>query len=163
MLEGEILIREGNLEVGIAELRSVVKNEDALRYDEPPGCLIPVRHSLGASLMQASCFAEAEQVYREDLERPPQNGCRSSVWRRASSGRAKRKKPSASRSCTERSCLRLMSRLRARAYAKQGYSRCQGKRYLAISVFATLLCRLNRHDVDESELKRAAFLGVVAR
>jgi hypothetical protein len=53
MLEGEILIREGNLEVGIAELRSVVKNEDALRYDEPPGCLIPVRHSLGASLMQA--------------------------------------------------------------------------------------------------------------
>jgi Flp pilus assembly protein TadD len=28
----------------------------------------------GASLMQASRFAEAEQVYREDLERLPQNG-----------------------------------------------------------------------------------------
>ena len=40
-------------------MRSVVKNEDALRYDEPPGWLIPVRHSLGASLMQASRFAEA--------------------------------------------------------------------------------------------------------
>jgi tetratricopeptide (TPR) repeat protein len=74
MLEGEILIREGNLEAGIAVLRSAVKNEDTLRYHEPPGWLIPVRHSLGASLMQASRFAEAEQVYREDLERLPQNG-----------------------------------------------------------------------------------------
>jgi hypothetical protein len=28
---------------------------------------LPVRHSLGANLMQAGHFAEAEQVYREDL------------------------------------------------------------------------------------------------
>jgi hypothetical protein len=162
MLEGEILIREGNLEAGIAQLRSVVKNEDALRYDEPPGCLIPVRHSLGASLMQASRFAEAEQVYREDLERLPQNACRcglaQSLQRQGKGEEAKRVEV-----LYRKIWSKVMSRLRARAYAKQGCSRCQGRRYLSISVFATLLCRLNRHDVDESELKRAAFLGVVAR
>jgi tetratricopeptide (TPR) repeat protein len=74
MVEGEMLIGEGNLDGGFAELRAAVKDEDALRYDEPPGWLIPVRHSLGASLMQASRFAEAEQVYRDDLARRPENG-----------------------------------------------------------------------------------------
>ena len=48
--------------------------EDTLRFDEPPGWLIPVRHSLGASLMQAGRFAEAEEVYRADLSRSPENG-----------------------------------------------------------------------------------------
>jgi hypothetical protein len=52
MVEGEILIREGKLDQGFAELRAAIKLEDALRYDEPPGWLIPVRHSLGASLMR---------------------------------------------------------------------------------------------------------------
>ena len=74
MVEGEILIREGKLEEGFAELRAAVKQEDALKYDEPPGWLIPVRHSLGASLMQAGRFAEAEQVYRDDLADLPENG-----------------------------------------------------------------------------------------
>jgi len=48
--------------------------EDALKYDEPPGWLIPVRHSLGAVLMKQQRFAEAEQVYRDDLARLPGNG-----------------------------------------------------------------------------------------
>jgi len=74
MLEGEMLIRERNLDRGFAELRTAVKDEDALHYDEPPGWLIPVRHSLAASLMQASRFTEAEYVYRDDLARLPDNG-----------------------------------------------------------------------------------------
>jgi tetratricopeptide (TPR) repeat protein len=74
MLEGEILIREGKLDEGFAALREAVKAEDALKYDEPPAWLIPVRHSLGASLMKAGRFAEAEQVYRDDLARLPDNG-----------------------------------------------------------------------------------------
>jgi hypothetical protein len=45
-----------------------------LRYDEPPGWLIPVRHSLGANLIQAGRFTKAERVYREDLARLPENG-----------------------------------------------------------------------------------------
>jgi tetratricopeptide (TPR) repeat protein len=74
MTEGEILIREKKLDQGIAELRQAVKLEDALKYDEPPGWLIPVRHSLGAVLLNNGRFAEAEKVYREDLARLPNNG-----------------------------------------------------------------------------------------
>jgi tetratricopeptide (TPR) repeat protein len=74
MLDGEILIREGKLDEGLSQLRTAVSAEDALRYDEPPGWILPVRHSLGANLMQAGRFAEAEQVYRDDLTRLPENG-----------------------------------------------------------------------------------------
>jgi tetratricopeptide (TPR) repeat protein len=74
MVEGEILIREGKTEEAIAALREAAKADDALRYDEPPGWLVPVRHPLGATLMKAGRHAEAEQVYREDLKRYPENG-----------------------------------------------------------------------------------------
>lgn len=74
MVEGEILIREQKLDAGIAELQEAIRLEDALKYDEPPAWLIPVRHSLGAVLMKAGRFAEAEQVYRDDLARLPENG-----------------------------------------------------------------------------------------
>ena len=74
MLEGEILVAEGNVDAGVAELQTAVKEEDALKYDEPPAWMIPVRHSLGAVLMKAGRFAEAEQVYRDDLARLPDNG-----------------------------------------------------------------------------------------
>ncbi len=74
MVEGEILVREDKLDEGLAALRAAVKAEDALKYDEPPGWLIPVRHALGAFLMKAGRFAEAEQVYRDDLKRMPENG-----------------------------------------------------------------------------------------
>jgi tetratricopeptide (TPR) repeat protein len=74
MTEGEILIRENKLDAGIGELREAIKLEDALKYDEPPGWLIPIRHSLGATLMRNGRYAEAEEVYREDLKKLPDNG-----------------------------------------------------------------------------------------
>jgi tetratricopeptide (TPR) repeat protein len=74
MLEGEILVREGKLDEGLSQLRAAINAEDALRYDEPPGWILPVRHSLGANLMQAGRYGEAEQVYRDDLARLPENG-----------------------------------------------------------------------------------------
>ncbi|HVU17122.1 MAG TPA: hypothetical protein VHD32_09355 [Candidatus Didemnitutus sp.] len=74
MVEGEILLREGKTKEGFASLRAAVAAEDGLHYDEPPGWLIPVRHSLGAALLRAGEFAEAEKVYREDLARLPGNG-----------------------------------------------------------------------------------------
>ena len=74
MVEGEILVAEGKIDDGIQQLRSAIDKEDVLKYDEPPGWLIPVRHSLGAVLMKQQRFAEAEQVYREDLKRLPGNG-----------------------------------------------------------------------------------------
>jgi tetratricopeptide (TPR) repeat protein len=74
MVEGEILVAEGKIDSGIEQLRAAIQKEDALKYDEPPGWLIPVRHSLGAVLMKQQRFAEAEQVYRDDLARLPENG-----------------------------------------------------------------------------------------
>ena len=74
MVEGEILIAEGKIDSGIEQLRAAIQKEDMLKYDEPPGWLIPVRHSLGAVLMKQQRFAEAEQVYRDDLARLPENG-----------------------------------------------------------------------------------------
>jgi len=89
MLEGEILVAEGKVDDGVVELQTAVKEEDALKYDEPPAWMIPVRHSLGAVLMKAGRFAEAEQVYRDDLARLPENGW--SLFGLAESLRAQKK------------------------------------------------------------------------
>ena len=74
MVAGEILYRDGHVDEGLAKLREAVHAEDALHYIEPPAWFLPVRHSLGASLMRSHRFAEAEQVYRDDLARLPENG-----------------------------------------------------------------------------------------
>ena len=74
LLDGEILYRDGDVEKGLARMRDAVAAEDRLRYDEPPDWIQPVRHALGAALLQAGQAAEAEQVYREDLVRHPHNG-----------------------------------------------------------------------------------------
>ena len=74
MIEGELLFREGKQDEAFAVLRKGVEAEDALVYDEPPGWMLPVRHALGALLMSAERYEEAEQVYREDLERNRNNG-----------------------------------------------------------------------------------------
>lgn len=74
VLEGELLLREGKGKEGLESLRAAAKKEDALRYDEPPDWILPVRHALGAALLKAAMPAEAERVYREDLRRWPDNG-----------------------------------------------------------------------------------------
>lgn len=74
MLEGELLYREGRTDDAVASLREAVRREDALRYIEPPDWIQPVRHALGATLTDAGRWADAEQVYRDDLVRHPHNG-----------------------------------------------------------------------------------------
>ncbi len=74
MLEGEILFREKKIKDAIAMLERAVKKEDALRYSEPPDWFVPVRHALGAVLLQDGQTASAEKVYREDLRQWPDNG-----------------------------------------------------------------------------------------
>jgi len=73
-LEGEILYREGKKDAAFAALREAVKREDALRYSEPPDWIQPIRHTLGAALLDSARGAEAETVYRDDLKRWPENG-----------------------------------------------------------------------------------------
>ncbi len=85
LLDGEILVRAGELERGIERLREAVALEDQLRYDEPPDWIQPVRHALGAVLLAAGRPEEAEAVFRADLERLPGNG-----WSLYGMGRALR-------------------------------------------------------------------------
>ncbi|MCW5765403.1 MAG: tetratricopeptide repeat protein [Phycisphaeraceae bacterium] len=74
MLEGELRYREGDLPGAVENLRAAVAVEDTLLYMEPPDWVQPVRHALGAILLQAGRAAEAADVYREDLRRWPENG-----------------------------------------------------------------------------------------
>jgi tetratricopeptide (TPR) repeat protein len=74
VLAGEIAARQGQYEEAIEKLKAAAEIEDRLRYYEPPLWHIPVRHSLGAVLLQAGRPADAEQVYRMDLKQHPHNG-----------------------------------------------------------------------------------------
>jgi tetratricopeptide (TPR) repeat protein len=67
MLAGEIAYRRGEHDAAFAHLRAAVALEDDLPYDEPWGWMQPVRHALGALLLEQGRIAEAEVVYREDL------------------------------------------------------------------------------------------------
>src|SRR5262249_51467143 len=67
MLAGEIAYRRGAHAAAFAHLRAAIALEDALPYDEPWGWMQPIRHALGALLLEQGQAAEAETVYREDL------------------------------------------------------------------------------------------------
>ena len=54
-------------------LKQSVAAEDALNYSEPPPWYPPVRPILGRVLLEDKDFAEAEKVFRADLEKHPRN------------------------------------------------------------------------------------------
>ncbi len=54
-------------------LRDAVGVQDKLNYGEPPDWFSPVRESLGAALLMNGAPADAERVFREDLDRNPRN------------------------------------------------------------------------------------------
>ena len=74
MLAGEILYRERKVNESVTALKHAVQVEDQLKYSEPPVWMLPVRQALGGVLIDSGRYAEAEQVYREDLVRHPENG-----------------------------------------------------------------------------------------
>ncbi len=74
VLDGEMAAKRGRLDDAVRILERGARLEDGLRYDEPPDWMQPVRHTLGAVLLRAGRYAEAERAYREDLERHPGNG-----------------------------------------------------------------------------------------
>jgi tetratricopeptide (TPR) repeat protein len=73
-VRAELSLARGDADAAIATLREALVIEDRIPYDEPPGWHAPVRHTLGAALLDAGQPAEAERVYREELRRNPQNG-----------------------------------------------------------------------------------------
>jgi tetratricopeptide (TPR) repeat protein len=67
MLRGEIEYRKGNHEQAFAHLRAAVELDDNLPFNEPWGWMQPVRHALGALLLEQGRVDEAVAVYRADL------------------------------------------------------------------------------------------------
>jgi predicted Zn-dependent protease len=69
-----LVAAKGNRNEGIALLVQATALEDKLSYNEPEDVFFPVRHMLGAMLLDAGRAGEAESVFREDLRRHPKNG-----------------------------------------------------------------------------------------
>jgi tetratricopeptide (TPR) repeat protein len=75
VLSAELLAKRGDYHDAIAELDRAVRLEDSLIYNEPPDWYYPVRHTLGAVLLEAGRADEAETVFWQDLrERNRENG-----------------------------------------------------------------------------------------
>jgi tetratricopeptide (TPR) repeat protein len=73
-LAGETAARQQRTDEAIRALREGIALEDELTYDEPTAWVVPLRQSLGRVLLAAGRPKEAEQEYREDLMRYPNNG-----------------------------------------------------------------------------------------
>ncbi len=74
VLAGELAGAAGETDQMIVELEKAVAIQDGLHYIEPPAWHYPVRHNLGAALLELGRAEEAEAVYREDLRQYPNNG-----------------------------------------------------------------------------------------
>ena len=62
------------MDAAIAAFERAVSLNDALVIDDPEPLPFAARHWLGAALLEANRFRDAERVYREDLKRHPHNG-----------------------------------------------------------------------------------------
>ncbi|MXZ72069.1 MAG: hypothetical protein F4Z04_11310 [Acidobacteria bacterium] len=74
ILEGELQRADGDLRAAIDTFQRAVEVEDQLEYSEPEPLPFAARHWLGATLIEAERYADAERVYREELEDHPNNG-----------------------------------------------------------------------------------------
>jgi tetratricopeptide (TPR) repeat protein len=74
VVAGELASLKGDLPSAITHLRNAVVGEDNLTYTEPAAWHIPTRQNLGAVLLKANKYEEAEIIYREDLKVLRQNG-----------------------------------------------------------------------------------------
>lgn len=74
ILAAAIASAEGDADEAISQLAAAVAIQDSLPYIEPPAWYFPIRQLLGAELLAAGRAAEAEAVYRKDLEQYPANG-----------------------------------------------------------------------------------------
>ncbi len=74
ILEGEQAAKARDYTKAISLLEKAVRMQDGLMYTEPPAWYYPVRHSLGAVLLEAGLPKEAEVIYWQDLKQFPENG-----------------------------------------------------------------------------------------
>lgn len=74
LVQSRIATAEKRIDDSLALLRDAASREDKLSYDEPKDWFFPVRHLLGAQLLESGKTEQAEKVYREDLKQNPANG-----------------------------------------------------------------------------------------
>ena len=74
ILSAEIAAKQNQFNVSIALLKEAVEIEDKLNYNEPPDWFFSVRHHLGAAMIRAGKYNEAEKIYRQDLQTWKKNG-----------------------------------------------------------------------------------------
>jgi tetratricopeptide (TPR) repeat protein len=74
ILEGETQRMAGDLPAAIASFQRAAEIQEKLEYDEPEPLPFAAHHWLGAALLEAKRFDEAEKVYRADLKEHPHNG-----------------------------------------------------------------------------------------
>ncbi len=74
LLMGDVALARGELDAATEHFRLAVTAQDGLPYMEPPFWYYPTRQSLGMSLLKEGRYADAEAVYRKDLEGYPRNG-----------------------------------------------------------------------------------------
>lgn len=73
-LDARIARAAGNSEAELAHRRRAVDLQDKQIYMEPPEWHYPLREALGGALLRQNRAAEAEAVFRRDLEYNPRNG-----------------------------------------------------------------------------------------
>lgn len=74
LLTGEIAFAKGDRKSGLEALRRAATAEDLVNYNEPPDWHLPTREWLGRALLRNGDFADAEGVYRKEIEKNPKNG-----------------------------------------------------------------------------------------
>jgi tetratricopeptide (TPR) repeat protein len=74
MLAGTIAESRDDLKGAIGFLRSALESEAKINYAEPPDWDLPIREWLGRALLRDGSFAEAEQVFRYEIQRSPRSG-----------------------------------------------------------------------------------------
>src|SRR5688572_28625967 len=74
ILEGELQRTAGDLDAAIASFQRAAKIQEGLAYDEPEPLPFHAYHWLGAALLEAKRFDEAEKAYRAELKDHPYNG-----------------------------------------------------------------------------------------
>jgi tetratricopeptide (TPR) repeat protein len=74
ILDAEIALVEGRGKEAVKAAERAVEVEDGLVYDEPEPWHLPVRHVLGAVLLELGKADDAARVYREALADHPNNG-----------------------------------------------------------------------------------------
>jgi len=72
-LDGKISQEQKQYDAAVKQYGKAIALEDDLVYMEPPDWLIPVRESLGGTLLQKG-DAAAEKVFRDHLAKEPRNG-----------------------------------------------------------------------------------------